>query len=544
MESDNLETPTVLEEPLTVVTDSITIEETSGQIDDNIESPIMEFTPSPDKYRFFKYDDTIDTSTIQNVLFINSSVTSFQQYANANTFPIVYTSMSTREKMLELLASKFTNISRIAIVCHFGESPYFLNRTVYNSLEIPRNEILFSDDNTQFIVDIIKQFNVLHMDYLACGTLNSQVWTSYYTKIHDATGIPIGASLDDTGNLKYGGDWILESTMEDVQMIYFNDLIQNYTSVLTLDTIVITSVLALNGKVSITYNELYGTTVFLKTQYSINNSAPWIDCSASSVTSSIITGLTNDISYSNYYIRTVDSGGNVVTGVLVPTFTPKAVASYVATSNFEFIYKMAKTVWDASTTKTYPFITTSGSFSNLSYSFVAVDSNTNMQVTCIWTSFTDTTPTTNNDGINCQVQKFNNVKFSLIPSFEITKFGGMPLSRCTTTPNSTTSIFGSFTGKISAIDAPKILSDTKFTYAFSNVLIPTTNFGNIAIWDTTNVVSMANTFRSCTNFNENVGLWNTSNVTSMLSMFYICSQFNQNVGLWNTSNVTSMLSMF
>ena len=167
------------------------------------------------------YDDTIDTSTIQNVLFINSAVNDFQQYANANTFPIIYSRMSTSEQILELLTIKFQNISRIAMVCHFSEEPHFLN-----------NELLFSDTNTQFIIDLVKQFNVTNIDFLACSTLQSQLWTSYYTKLRDATGTQIGASDDNTGNLKYGGDWVLESTQEDVQTVYFNDLIQNYASLL------------------------------------------------------------------------------------------------------------------------------------------------------------------------------------------------------------------------------------------------------------------------------------------------------------------------
>ena len=277
MENDNLEIPSGLEEPTPIVTpstnvygvpsltgafgygslqtDSITIEETIssltqstivsdvpsifatltpdasgyvsspdtlGLIDDNIQTPNIEFIPpSHNTYSFLVYDDTIDTSTIQNVLFINSVVNDFQQYANANTFPIVFSRENTREQMLELLSNKFQNISRIALVCHFSEEPYFLN-----------NETLSSDTNTQFIIDLVKQFNVLHMDYLACNTLQNQVWTDYYTKVYDATGILIGASDDNTGNLKYGGDWVLESTQEDVQTIYFNDLIQNYASLL------------------------------------------------------------------------------------------------------------------------------------------------------------------------------------------------------------------------------------------------------------------------------------------------------------------------
>ena len=174
------------------------------------------------------YDDTIDTSTIQNVILIDSTVIDFQLYNNVNTFQIVYSRMSTQEQLLEILTSKFQNISRIAIIGHFTETPYFLN-----------NEMLFSEDpvntntNTQFIIDLIKQFNVSHLDFLACGTLQSQKWTNYYTQLHNATGIPIGASSDNTGNLKYGGDWVLESTQEDIHLIYFNEQIQNYSLLLT-----------------------------------------------------------------------------------------------------------------------------------------------------------------------------------------------------------------------------------------------------------------------------------------------------------------------
>jgi len=177
-------------------------------------------------YQPLVFDATLDTTNMHNLLLIDSTVPDFQQYANADTFAIIYDRTSSKEQLLEIVKSKFQNISRIAVVCHFSEEPNFLD-----------NELLFSDTNTQFIVDIIKQFNVLHVDYLACNTLQSQVWTDYYTKIHSASGIPIGASNDNTGNLKYGGDWIMESTHEDIQTIYFNELIKNYSSLLVLLTI-------------------------------------------------------------------------------------------------------------------------------------------------------------------------------------------------------------------------------------------------------------------------------------------------------------------
>jgi len=171
------------------------------------------------------FDDNL-TTAFQNVLFIDSAVEDFQQYANANTFPIVYNRMTSREQILEILTQNFRHISRIGLVCHFEEQPYFLN-----------NELLFSDVNTQFMIDLIKQFNVINLDYLACRTLQNQGWKDYFTKLHNATGIPIGASDDNTGNLPYGGNWILESTQEDIQTIYFNDQIVNYSSLLTSVTV-------------------------------------------------------------------------------------------------------------------------------------------------------------------------------------------------------------------------------------------------------------------------------------------------------------------
>ena len=82
---------------------------------------IMEGKISQLSTKSLVYDDTIDTSTIQNILLIDSNITNFQQYANVNTFPIIYNRMSTREQMLEVLSSKFQNISRIAVVSHFEE---------------------------------------------------------------------------------------------------------------------------------------------------------------------------------------------------------------------------------------------------------------------------------------------------------------------------------------------------------------------------------------------------------------------------------------
>ena len=71
------------------------------------------------------YDDSINTSDIHQVLLIDSNTRGFQMYANASTFPIIYDRFCTREQLNEVLSTKFSNISRIAIVSHFSNQPYF-----------------------------------------------------------------------------------------------------------------------------------------------------------------------------------------------------------------------------------------------------------------------------------------------------------------------------------------------------------------------------------------------------------------------------------
>ena len=54
------------------------------------------------------------------------------------------------------------------------------------------------------------------------------MWKNYYNSLSKHITSIIGASDDDTGNIKYGGDWILESTNEDIRDVYFTEDIENY----------------------------------------------------------------------------------------------------------------------------------------------------------------------------------------------------------------------------------------------------------------------------------------------------------------------------
>ena len=173
-----------------------------------------------------------NNNSYKNVLFIDNSVENYQTFVdsvNSDTFPIVYSAGSSKTDLLALLKTKFTSIDRIAFVfvsslestkSFLDYKPFFVNG---------------AGKNLTFLISIIKEFSIKNVDFLACETLNYPNWINYYAILTKETGVIVGASNDKTGNVKYGGDWVLESTHQDIELIYFTQSIAYYSYL--LDTI-------------------------------------------------------------------------------------------------------------------------------------------------------------------------------------------------------------------------------------------------------------------------------------------------------------------
>ena len=159
-----------------------------------------------------------------NLLWIDSSLKKYHVFVNAvntNTIPIVYSPHTTREEIL----SQCTQVDRIAIASY--------------SDTMIEGEPLWSNANVAFMKTIIETYQVKQIDFLACDTLRDSTWRDYFATLP----VIVGASDNKTGNLKYGGDWVMETTSEDIETIYFTETIQYYTYL--LDSISnITSVLS------------------------------------------------------------------------------------------------------------------------------------------------------------------------------------------------------------------------------------------------------------------------------------------------------------
>jgi hypothetical protein len=190
------------------------------------------------------FNNNIDTNGIKNLLLIDSTVSESQLFfdsSNKDTFPIIYSYNSNRSEFIKLLEDKFTNgLERITFVFHDNKNDgkKFLNQELLFLESDIQEDVNICSTNTyspniKFLIDISKNFGVKNIDFLACNTLNYQNWVKFYNLLSKETGVIVGASNTKTGNLKYGGNWIMENTNENIVNTYFNSNIENYKSTLS-----------------------------------------------------------------------------------------------------------------------------------------------------------------------------------------------------------------------------------------------------------------------------------------------------------------------
>lgn len=171
-----------------------------------------------------------------NVLLIDNKVKNAQlvyDSVNASTLPILYSTSSSSQDLLSLLQAHFTSIQSLGLFFEssFGKSKGFLNM---QPLFLPTEQAPYST-NVAFMINMITTFSIKGVDFLACDTLQYNNWKTYYALLSQ-TGVNVGASNDKTGNLKYGGDWVMESTNQNVELIYFTRNIEYYQYTLSPPT--------------------------------------------------------------------------------------------------------------------------------------------------------------------------------------------------------------------------------------------------------------------------------------------------------------------
>jgi len=153
--------------------------------------------------------------------------------ANSTTLPVMFNSWTLLSEIKGLKNKYCLANCRLAIVADNSCMPsklFLQNENYFTSSDLQSN-VEYSA-NMAFLYQEFKT-----VDFLACKTLLNPDWQTYYAVLK-GQGVTVGASNDETGNLNYGGDWVMESTSEDIQGRYFSEGIQNYQS--TLDIQILT----------------------------------------------------------------------------------------------------------------------------------------------------------------------------------------------------------------------------------------------------------------------------------------------------------------
>lgn len=169
----------------------------------------------------------------------------FNKSNNANTLPIKYNYYTDKQKLYDYLNSITNSFDRLCFVFDNSQmnNKYFLNSIPFftnediNLFSQNESDINKYSKNVVFIVNLINNFNVKNIDFLACNSLQYSEWKIYYDILTKFTSVIVGASNDLTGNLQYGGNWILENTNENIKNIYFNGGIDKYSELLVASSL-------------------------------------------------------------------------------------------------------------------------------------------------------------------------------------------------------------------------------------------------------------------------------------------------------------------
>jgi hypothetical protein len=258
------------------------------------------------------FNASIDTTNMANVVLIDSTLADKQVFydsANAKTFPIIYDYNSKTDDLLALLREKFpaSSIQRISLVFHDRGTNFMAafmnNKPLFQESDLASGQTSFTE-NVAFLISCLKEFHVGHIDFLACNTLQYSNWKSYYALLAAQTSVIVGASNDKTGNLNYGGDWVMENTHENVRDLYFNASISNYASTLVLLTITLNGA---NGDVGLRMNagviQYFNTTT--STWISIGSGNWPVQFVNSNLSSVLRVVFTQDLTISNTYGNTL-----------------------------------------------------------------------------------------------------------------------------------------------------------------------------------------------------------------------------------------------
>ena len=120
-----------------------------------------------------------------------------------------------------------TNLEPITDLVLPDDYDKILNYDKPDYLEYIQNETSFMNI-VNFWKKVAEKCTPQHIDFLGCAILSNPSWKKALDFLEKEISVNIRSSDDNTGNLKYGGDWILESDNVNIKDLYFTKEIDKY----------------------------------------------------------------------------------------------------------------------------------------------------------------------------------------------------------------------------------------------------------------------------------------------------------------------------
>lgn len=182
-----------------------------------------------------------------NILLVNDNIKDYNiivKACNENSYAITYNQntdtydsiLKKYELLLQEESDKISSINHLALVTHGVLDNYFTFLEKENKLLLDKNYKNIINDNKEILyynnletwndfIKFIEKFNIKKsLDFLGCALLKYDYtnWKYIFLELEKILNLNVRASDDNTGNLKSGGDWILESDNVNIKELYFN----------------------------------------------------------------------------------------------------------------------------------------------------------------------------------------------------------------------------------------------------------------------------------------------------------------------------------
>lgn len=158
------------------------------------------------------YDNSANINNFNTVILIDSKIKKVDEFiknTNPSTFSIIYSENSCKEELKTLFKSKFIKIDRLGIITYNSdiknEKVFFDNKKIFIQDDLNENLEQYSE-NTQFLIELIKEYKIKNFDYLDYSILEYNIWDSFYQILVKETNVIVGSFSDGNGSLKYIGN--------------------------------------------------------------------------------------------------------------------------------------------------------------------------------------------------------------------------------------------------------------------------------------------------------------------------------------------------